>query len=344
MIFTKRSNTLEYRTLGKTGLEISRLGFGGIPIQKIDAEGTKKLIEVLMKEGVNFIDTARAYTVSEEYLGYALEGVRDRFVLATKSMARTKEAMEKDIAISLEKLRTDYIDLYQVHNPNAKDLAQVTAEGGALEALLEAKAAGKIGHIGVTLHSAELFRQALEMPWVESIMFPYNIVETQGEELIARCAEKNIGFICMKPLAGGAIEDATLALRFILSNPAVTVVIPGMADIAEIKQNAETTADTTPLRAEEQDKIETIKKSLGTNFCRRCNYCAPCAAGINIPAVFLIEGYYSRYDLKDWARVRYSQLGKKASDCMGCGACEARCPYHLPIREMLKKAAAAMEK
>lgn len=333
---------MEYRTLGKTGLKISRLGFGGIPIQKIDAEGTKKLIEELTREGVNFIDTARAYTVSEEYLGYALQGVRDRFVLATKSMARTKEAMEKDIDISRKSLRTDYIDLYQIHNPSAKDLVRVTEAGGALEALLEAKASGKIGHIGITLHSVDLFKKALEMPWVETIMFPYNIVETQGEELIAQCSKKNIGFICMKPLAGGAIEDADTAMRFIVSNPNVTVVIPGMADVSEIAQNAAAISDTSPLTAAENEKIANIKDLLGTNFCRRCNYCAPCAVGINIPSVFLLEGYFSRYDLKDWAVARYSQLDKHASDCIECGVCESRCPYDLPIRQMLKKAATVM--
>lgn len=335
---------MEYRILGKTGLEISRLGFGGIPIQKIDAEGTKALVGDLIKKGVNFIDTARGYTVSEEYLGFALEGVRDKFVIATKSMARTKDAMAKDIDTSLKNLRTNYIDLYQVHNPGAKDLEQVMAQGGALEALYEAKTAGKIGHIGITLHSVELFRQALELPWVETIMFPYNIVETQGEALIAQCADKNIGFICMKPLAGGAIEDAVTAMRFIVSNPAVTTVIPGMADAAEIAQNVAATADTSPLSAEEQQKVAAIKAELGTNFCRRCNYCAPCTVGINISGVFLFEGYYSRYDLKDWALDRYSRMSKTASDCIGCGVCEQRCPYNLPIRDMLKKAAEVMGK
>jgi predicted aldo/keto reductase-like oxidoreductase len=335
---------VEYRVLGKTGLEISRLGFGGIPIQKIDAEGTKVLVGELVDKGVNFIDTARGYTVSEEYLGYALEGVIDKFVLATKSMARTKEAMASDIDVSLRNLRTNYIDLYQIHNPSAADLDTVMADGGALEALFEARAAGKIGHIGITLHSVELFRRAIELDWVETVMFPYNLVETQGEELIAECERRNIGFICMKPLAGGAIEDARLAMRFILNNPAVTVVIPGMAEISEIRENASVSSDTSALSEEEIENIEKIRAELGTNFCRRCNYCAPCTAGINISAVFLFEGYYSRYDLKDWAAARYSSLAKTASDCIGCGACESRCPYNLPIREMLKRAAEVMGK
>ena len=204
---------MEYRILGRTGLKVSRMGFGGIPIQRIDAKGTRALMLRLRDEGINYIDTARGYTVSESYLGEALEGIRGDFILATKSMSRTKEAMAKDIDISLGNLRTDYIDLYQVHNPSVAQLEQVVAPGGALEALQEAKAAGKIGHIGLTAHSLEVFTMGLEMPWVETIMFPYNIVESQGIDLIAKCAEKGIGFIDMKPLAGGAIEDATLALR-----------------------------------------------------------------------------------------------------------------------------------
>lgn len=335
---------MEYRILGKTGLKISRLGLGGIPIQKIDKEGARALILELVKEGVNFIDTARGYTVSEEYLGYALDGVRDKFVLATKSTARTKDAMATDVDTSLKMLNINYIDLYQLHNPSVQDMKTVLAKGGALEALIEAKAAGKIGHIGITLHSLDVFREAVNMPWVETIMFPYNIVETQGEELIAKCLENNIGFICMKPLAGGAIEDASSAVRFTLANPAVTVVIPGMADKAEITQNKASADDPTPLSDEEKEKIAEIRASLGTNFCRRCNYCAPCAVGINISSVFLLEGYYSRYDLKDWAAARYSALGKRASDCIECGVCETRCPYNLPIREMLKKASKVMDK
>ena len=333
---------MEYRTLGKTGLKISRMGFGGIPIQKIDEEGTKKLLHTMMKRGINYIDSARGYTVSEQYIGYGLEGIRDKFVLATKSMSRTKEAMAADIETSLGNFRTDYIDLYQVHNPSMEQLDQVMGEGGALEALMEARAAGKIGHIGLTAHSTEVFERALELDWVETIMFPYNIVEQQGAELIHKCAEKNIGFIVMKPLAGGAIEDASLALRYVCSNPDVTVVIPGMAEIHELEQNLDACSNTEPLTQEELKEMDKVREQLGTDFCRRCNYCAPCTVGINIPSVFLFAGYLQRYDLADWAKDRYSTLKVKASACIGCGKCEPRCPYHLPIREKLKKCARDM--
>lgn len=329
---------MEYRTLGKTGLKISRLGFGGIPIQKVDAVATKQLIHAMIEKGMNYIDTARGYTVSESFLGEALEGVRDKFVLATKSMAVTKEAMAADIEISLHNFRTDYIDLYQVHNPSVAALDTILAPDGALEALLEAKAAGKIGHIGFTTHTTQLFEKALSLDWVETIMFPYNLVETQGEELMRKCTEKNIGFIVMKPLAGGAIEDPALALRFICANPDVTVVIPGMYDVKEIDMNLAAVENTAPLSADELKKIEEIRSQLGNNFCRRCNYCQPCSAGINISGIFILQGYLDRYGLGEWAKVRYDAMPVKANACIDCGACETRCPYNLPIRAMLKEA------
>lgn len=335
---------MEYNVLGKTGLKISRLGFGGIPIQRIEANEVRPLMQRLLDYGVNYIDTARGYTVSEVYLGQALEGIRDKFVLATKSMSRDKEHMAQDIETSLSNLRTDYIDLYQVHNPNMEQFQQVMAPGGALEALKEAKAAGKIGHIGVTAHSLEVFAAALEQDWVETIMFPYNIVETQGEALMEKCREKQIGVVVMKPLAGGALEDATLAMRFINQNSAVSVVIPGMATLEEIDQNAQAMEILEPLTTEEKEKMEHIRDTLGHQFCRRCNYCAPCTVGIQIPNVFLMEGYLTRYGLEGWARTRYDAMEKKASDCVECGVCETRCPYNLPIREMLKKAAASFGK
>ena len=330
---------MEYITLGRTGLKISRLGFGGIPIQRIDAEKAKELLEAVRSAGINFIDTARGYTVSEELIGAAIEGHRDEFVLATKSMARDKASMARDIEISLKNLRTDHIDLYQIHNCPPDQLEQVCSEEGALAALLEAKAAGKIGHIGITAHSAETFAKALELDWVETIMFPYSIVETQGEELMAKAKEKNIGFIDMKPMAGGAIEDPNLAIRYICANPNVSVVIPGMYSVEEVAQNAAAAENTAPFTAEEISAIEKIRSELGTTFCRRCGYCAPCSVGINIPNMFVFHGYLSRYGLQDWAKDRYAAMPAKAGNCVECGICETRCPYQLPIRSMLKKVA-----
>ena len=332
---------MEYVDFGKTGLRVSRVGFGGIPIQRIDAEGTKKLFEKLVERGVNYIDTARGYTVSEEFIGYAVEslGIRDKLYLATKSMAATKEAMAKDIETSLHNLRTDYIDIYQLHNPSMEKLDAILAPGGALEALMEAKAAGKIGHIGLTAHSVKVFERALALDIIESVMFPYNIVETQGAELVRRCHELGKAFIAMKPLAGGAIEDGGAAMRCLLTDENVTVVIPGMYLESEIEEN--TSFGSEPLTEEESARIQKIRSTLTGNFCRRCNYCAPCTVGIQIPSVFLFEGYLERYGLEDWARGRYNTLSVKASACIKCGACESRCPYELPIRSMLERAAKA---
>ena len=327
---------MEYTTLGNTGLNISRLGFGGIPIQRITQEEAIALIRKLPEYGVNYIDTARGYTVSEEYIGAGLEGIRDKFVLATKSMARTKEAMAADIEISLKNLRTDYIDLYQVHFVEAKSLETIVSPGGALEALQEAKAAGKIGHIGLTTHEAAIFEKALELDWVETIMFPYSFVETQGVELMKKCTELGKGFISMKPLAGGAIENAPLSMRFIAANKDVSVNIPGMASEEELAQNVKAAADPTPLNDEELAEIENIRSTLGSQFCRRCNYCQPCTVGINISFCFTINGYLTRYGLTEWPISRYKSMAVEPNACIECGACESRCPYKLPIISMLK--------
>lgn len=332
---------MQYVQLGQTGLRVSRLGFGGIPIQRIDQPGTRALLQAAHTAGINYIDTARGYTVSEEWIGQSLEelGLRDQFVLATKCRALTREEMQEQLALSLKNLRTDHIELYQFHNPSLQDLKTILAPGGALEALRETRDAGVVGHIGVTAHLAAVFEAALDVPEFETIMFPYNIVEQQGAELIARCAKAGKAFIDMKPLAGGAIEDGHLALRYVLSNPNVTVAIPGMAAPEELQQNVQGAENVAPLTPEEEEACQKVRDALGTQFCRRCNYCAPCSVGIQIPNVFLFQGYLNRYGLAEWGRSRYATLPVKASACVQCGVCETRCPYNLPIREMMKKAA-----
>ena len=333
---------MNYVQLGRTGLKCAAVSFGGIPIQRSDEANTLAVVDALERHGMNYIDTARGYTVSEEYLGAALAGRRDRFILATKSMARDYESMKRDVDISLGNLRTDYIDVYQLHNLPLKDFDQVFGPQGAYQALAEAKAARKIGHIGATAHSADALRRLVEdyADRIETVMFPYNIVESQGEDILRQARAKGMGTIAMKPLAGGNLDDWKLALRYVAASDAIDISIPGMGDVEEVERNAAAAEDLSPLTAEELERCAAIRKELGTRFCRRCGYCAPCTVGINIPQNFLMVNYLRKYDLADWAKSRYEALEHHAGECIQCGACESRCPYELPIREMLRDVAA----
>ncbi|MGL6105168.1 aldo/keto reductase [Romboutsia sp.] len=324
------------RLLGKTEMKVNRVGFGGIPIQRITQEDTNMVIDQLEKSGVNFIDTARGYTISEEYIGNALKGRRNEFFIATKSMSRDYEGMKKDIEISLKNLNTDYIDLYQLHNVKVEEYNKVLEDGMAYKALLEAQQEGKIKYIGITSHSLDTIEKAVEDDKFVTIQFPYNIVENQADEVFKKASGKGIGIIVMKPLAGGAIDDATLAIKYILSKNYIDVVIPGMESVEQVKENTEVIKNL-ELTKEDEMKIDKIKETLGKRFCRRCEYCLPCPLGINIPVNFLLEGYYTRYNLKEWSKERYAALDVKAKDCVECGLCEKKCPYELPIRDMLKQ-------
>jgi len=327
-----------YKRLGKTNLRVSTIGFGGIPIQKINEAEAKEVIIRAEELGVNFIDTARGYTVSEEYIGNALHGRRDKWIIATKSMARSKEAMEKDIEISLKNLRTDYIDLYQIHNIKELDAYnQVLAEDGAVAALIEAKKAGKIGHIGITAHTMTALEVAIESEVFETIMYPYNIIENQAEKLFEKAKKLDIGIIAMKPLAGGALTDGTLAMKYILKNENITLAIPGMGGIKELEENCNAAKSNVKLTAKELEQCLNIAKEMGQTFCRRCGYCAPCPKKIDIPFSFIVKAYHENYDLKDWAKERYKSMASTAGDCSECGDCEKACPYNLPIRSMLKE-------
>lgn len=329
------------RKLGKTNMKVKRVGFGGIPIQRITQEETNKVINELEAQGINFIDTARGYTISEEYIGNAIEGKREKFFIATKSMSRDYEAMKNDIEISLKNLKTDYIDLYQLHNVKSEEYDEIFADNKAYRALLEAKKEGKIKHIGITSHSLETIEKVVENDKFETIQFPYNIVENQADEVFKKANEKGIGIIVMKPLAGGALDDATLAIKYILSKDYIDVAIPGMESIDQVKQNS-AVLNNLELNEDDNKKIEEIKSTLGKRFCRRCEYCLPCPVGVNIPANFLLEGYYTRYNLKKWAKERYASTVGKANECVNCGLCETKCPYNLPIREMLKEVCAKL--
>ncbi|NMM62283.1 aldo/keto reductase [Clostridium sp. P21] len=328
---------MNYKNLVNSGLKVSVIGFGGIPIQRIDGENSKKVIIAAEEKGINFIDTARGYSVSEEYIGEALLGRRDKWIIATKSMARDKNTMINDVNKSLNNLKTDYIDLYQLHNVKTlEEYNKVLDKDGAYAALLELKEQGKVKHIGITSHSIDILKIAIESGKFETIMYPYNIVEDQGEEIFKRAKELNIGVIAMKPMAGGAIKNGTLALKYILQNENVTCAIPGMGTIEEVEENAKVASNEIKLTESEELEAKKISEELGTEFCRRCGYCGPCTQGIDIPGIFLLQGYKERYDLQNWAEDRYEALKVTAKDCIECGSCEAKCPYNLPIRRMLK--------
>lgn len=323
------------RKLGSTNIELNRVGFGGIPIQRITQEDTNLVINELINQGINFIDSARGYTVSEEYIGNAIEGKRDKFILATKSMSRSYDDMIRDVNISLNNFKTEYIDLYQLHNLKPDEYDEIFDDDMAYEALLKCKEEGKIKHIGITSHSIDTIKKAVNSGKFDTIQFPYNIVEDQADEIFKEANKNGIGIIVMKPLAGGAIDNAKLAIKYILSKDYIDVVIPGMDSVDQVIENT-SVLNNLNITDEENLEIKDIIEKLGNRFCRRCEYCMPCPVGINIPMNFLLEGYYSRYNLKEWSKDRYKSLDVNASNCIECGKCESKCPYELPIREMLK--------
>ncbi|AKL96024.1 aldo/keto reductase [Clostridium aceticum] len=335
---------MEKRRLGKTNLNISVIGFGGIPLQRLEDEEAIKLIELAAERGINFIDSARAYGRSEELIGKGIKGNREHWILATKTMARDYESMKKEVEVSLNNFQVKTIDLYQLHNVKTiEDYENVMSENGAYKALVEAKMEGKVKEIGISSHSLEIIEKVVETDDFATIQFPYSAVERQAEAVFKRAAERDIGVIVMKPLSGGALNNGNLALRFILENKSVSVVIPGIDNAQQVYENSEVGIAYKPLSDDERKTLTEIADKLGLTFCRRCGYCLPCPQKIDIPTQFLLSGYYTRYDLQDWALDRYGTLPAKASDCLDCGACEPKCPYDLPIRDMLREVVGNLE-
>lgn len=330
---------MKYKKLGKTGYEISVMGIGGIPIQRVGQEVAEEVIAVALELGVNFLDTARGYTDSEEKFGQALQGVRDRFILATKTPTRDAEGARRDLETSLRMLKTDSVELYQLHNVSTKaELEQVLAPGGALEAVLQAQQEGLVKHIGVTGHNDQVLLEAVETGLFATVQAPVNAVERQFVPVLEAAKSRDMGTIAMKPLAGGSFMHPELALRQLLAEPLLDVIIPGVDSADQMRQNAKLAASWRPLDDKERPLLEQEVADLGKGFCRRCEYCLPCPQGIKIPQVFILEGYATRYNLAEWAVGRYASLDNDASVCADCGICESRCPYSLPIREMLQRA------
>lgn len=306
------------------------VGFGGIPIQRLSVSESDRLLAQAVEAGVNFFDTARIYTDSEDKMGRVLPAYAERLLVASKTYSRDGQAMSADIDLSLKKLGLERIDLYQCHNVSTPaDLDRILAPGGALEAMENARQQGKIGAIGITGHKPWIVETALDRYPFFSLQVPFNFIERKAAEtLLPKARRLGVLSIAMKPLAGGAFGNGPLSLRWNLLN-GVDLVIPGMDKTQQIAENVAVARLLRELSVAELTELQAVADRLGDSFCRRCEYCMPCPQGLNIPFLHLLEAYYFRYDLKDWAWERILAQPKRYSDCIACGECVRKCPYEL---------------
>ncbi|OFW56594.1 MAG: hypothetical protein A2133_00045 [Actinobacteria bacterium RBG_16_64_13] len=345
---------MQRMTLGRTGLETYRLGFGGIPIQRVTEAEAVETVRFALERGLDFIDTSRAYSTSERRIGLALKeaGIgADRtgpdgtagpagrhVVLASKSHAKTADKMRADLETSLKELQRDYIDIYKAHFvSNQADYETVISTGGALEALQKAKEEGLIGHIGITGHSLDVLYRALTDDLFDVVMVCFSFLEPQARAMIIpKAIGKNVGVIAMKPFSGGVIDDARLALKYALGEPGV-LVIAGVESPALFDENWRVFEEGEPLTDAEQHQILEMQQSYDKVFCRRCDYCQPCSEEIPIQTVLGVRALVKRMGKEVlqkgplWAGVN------KGRTCAECGECLPRCPYELPIPDLIRE-------
>jgi predicted aldo/keto reductase-like oxidoreductase len=321
--------------LGKTGLEVSRVGLGGIPIVRLAEEKAIRVVRRCLDLGIDFIDTGRSYRTSEERIGKAIAGRRDQVIIATKTLGRDRAMALEHLKVSLERLSTDYIDLWQLHNVgNFETYERVLGLDGAMEAMQEALQAGKIRYVGVSSHNVKVALEAVSSGLFETIQFPFNFVANEAaDELVSLARERDVGFIAMKPFAGGNLRDANLAIKYLLQFDNV-VPDPGVRKVEEIEEIVDIVNGSWELTPQERQEIESIRARVGTRFCRWCGYCQPCPQGVNIPQLMNIPNSLERWG-RELLLARLVEIVKDGRNCIQCGECEEKCPYHLPIREMI---------
>jgi predicted aldo/keto reductase-like oxidoreductase len=327
---------LEKIRLGKTDMLVSRLGFGGIPIQRLTEDEAVTVIKKCLDLGITFIDTANAYTTSEERIGRAISGRRDGLVIATKSLSRKREGVEKHLNLSLERLNVEYIELYQFHGvSDFNSLDMVLDSKGPMDVVEKAKGKGLVKHIGITSHQIDVAKKAVTSGRFETIMFPFNFVTSEAaDELLPLAREHDVGFIVMKPLAGGMIDNARIAFKYLFQFPDI-VTIAGIEKVPEIEEIVQILESPHKMSAAELKEMQKLKEELGTTFCHRCDYCQPCQEGILISTVMMYPSLLRRLPPEHLVSGMWSEIVEKAASCTQCGECEERCPYHLPIRDML---------
>jgi predicted aldo/keto reductase-like oxidoreductase len=329
---------MERVVLGKTGLEVNRLGFGGIPIQRVDERQAVEVVLHAIERGVDFIDTSRAYTTSERRIGKALGQTDRRVTLASKSQSRTADKVRKDLETSLRELNRDYIDIYQAHFvADERVYTQVISSGGALEGLRKAREEGLIGHIGITSHSLDLMDRVLDDGLFETIMVCFSLLEPKAQErIIPKALEKNVGVIAMKPFSGGTIENAALALKYVLSHPGIAI-IAGVEQKGLFDENWAIFQGSRELDDGEKAEIEEIRSRYEKAFCHRCDYCQPCTEGISIQHILGVRSMVRRMGKRILVEGWQAKAIEKARQCTECGECMTRCPYNLPIPDLIKE-------
>lgn len=323
--------------LGRTGLSVTQLGWGGIPIQRVSQEEAVAVVRAVVEMGVDLIDTARGYTDSEQKIGLALQTLKRPVVLSSKSQLRTRK-IEEDVGKSLEQMRVKKIDIYHLHAVNRfEEYEEIVKSGGAYEGLLRAKDRKQIDHIGISSHNLKVLERAIEDNFFDVIMACYSFLEPDAKKKVFPMARaKGIGIIAMKPFSGGVIGDPAPALKFVLQQPDV-VTIPGSETMEKARANWEVFLQGPRLTEKDWDRIETLRRELDHQFCRRCDYCQPCTEKISIQHILGVRLIVKRFGLKteqlDWFR----SLIEKARNCSECGDCLKRCPYQLPIPELIKE-------
>jgi predicted aldo/keto reductase-like oxidoreductase len=325
--------------LGRTGLQVSRIGFGGIPVQRLSEPEAIQLLWRCLELGVTFFDTANGYSTSEERIGKALAtwpGGREQVIVATKTAARDGATALEHLELSLRRLNVEYIDLWQLHNVSTFEVyEQVLRPGGALKAALQALEAGKVRHIGITSHSMDVALEAVPSGRFETVQFPFNLVTHEPtQKLVPLAREHDVGFIAMKPLGGGLLSDANLCIKYLLQFDNV-VPDPGIEKLEEIEEIAAIVAGSWVLSASEREEIKRIREDVGTRFCRRCGYCEPCPQGVRISTVMNMRSFWQRFPAQRLTAGWFAEAAASAGQCIECGECEEKCPYQLPIREML---------
>lgn len=326
---------MDYVTLGKTGITVNKNGFGALPIQRVSLDDGVYLLKKAYQCGVTFFDSARGYFDSEKKIGAALSGVREKIVIATKTQAKDANAFRGELESSLEALQTDYIDIYQFHNP---PLCPKPSDGSGLyDAMVAAKEQGKVRHIGITNHRLEVAEEAAESGLYESIQYPFSYLATKEETgLVEFCLKKDIGFIAMKGLAGGLITDTAAAYAFMMQFDNV-VPIWGIQKESELDEFIAFQADPPSLDERAKRVIGTDREELSGEFCRGCGYCLPCPSGIGIPIAARMQLLMKRSSIKFYLNDYCRESMKHAGECTNCRQCVEKCPYGIDAPRLISE-------